>query len=72
VTTYKPPHILFAVSPPADIFVVSYSGQVTSATGCVAAHVEEKSEKYFHLAPNYLFQPAMETSGVIGATSLSF
>jgi len=39
----------------------------------VATHAEEKCEKYFHLALYYLFQPLlMETSGVIGQTSLTF
>ena len=52
---------------------MSYSGQATTAAGCVAAHAEEKCEKYSHLVPNYIFQPVVvETLGVIGPNSLSF
>ena len=57
-----------------DTFATSYRGQATAKAGDVAARAEKrKLEKYQYLAPHHLFQPvAIETSGVIGPSSLSF
>ncbi len=57
-----------------DTFATSYMGQATAKAGDVAARAEErKLEKYQYLAPHHLLQPvAIETSEVIGPSSLSF
>ena len=57
-----------------DTFASSYRGQATREAGGVAAMAEgRKCEKYAHLAPPYFIQPiAIETSGAVGPSTLSF
>ncbi len=56
------------------MFATSYRGQATAKVGDVAARAEEReSWKNINIAPHHLFQSVViETSGVIGPSSLSF